>query len=1058
MGLARGSGLHELAIFDLQTQKAYEYLFKPNLVVSQGGTKQDILKLATTRFDVTKRHPGIDKHSIWRDVIIAQLEMAMGEKSGALKNIKQAALLEQLEKIDPFQARMLRLGKSPAYGGGTEAPAVRIKAIRERGGNINEIITQRTTIEDALRPGSDMLKRMKGKTIWIANAPFESKQIGAQIAALPPDVFEAVRAGNISKEDALAAQLRKSGLHEGLASYNPQTADNLYVTGKKVNAARARAQHSGDWRQVYEAYLRNTGAGDVRDIMDVLKAQQSYGRQLGLFKAPGGTYGLSMDLSARLFGSTEKDPELAKIMFRGSEAHRAVEDDVLEAFVLRRSVETTEALRQVELGGVTGKKLIQEARRGEGHLYTAMTYLKRLETLAPELQGINLTQRFDRMFQDIATQGYTAQYAGSGGTRAIHQMTPNGELLKVPVNLSARETFRDVNQAAHYIMNTGQYDSAQVSGIWERMTARLKEGGGLKMEGGRLKVGDATALQRISAGFKEEHAGVGSLEKLIGNLDGGVDEFLRRTSLPQLMDNLNQGGSPKTNSYFAGIKPSRAMKGGLLAAASVTALGLAFGNRNDQRPDSHTVFRTQNYQKWKEYQANFGGLNDNDKQWRSGMNESGTAASSRRHNTDFGSPYRGPWTSNQVLLDQDLLAERENYMRSLYGAKHYDPVAGVFADVSTLRAFNPLRHASSIPAGFGGSNVDASEYAGMKGKNLLGINLSSGEWKLTAEDADTVSVARRGIVGGIQSFFGMNKYSFRLAGIDSPELSHGSRSWYSPQPHAKQATSAMEAIIAGAGNLEIIYDPTQTTYGRGVGVLFADKRNVNFDLVKQGHAAALPFGSWKKSIIDYSVAVSHEARAREAGRGLHAEPFWQTYYAMSDKMNQRLTFNTLAQRGRVAKNATLMSGASLMRQAQEQGYAGVNDLNAAAEIGSTLQRAGTYGDYEKKKSYRSSQAPHNNYMNEMLRDTAELMKTKGGRVHDKFKHRGNYGRLDKKMSLDTAGTTTSPYAKRSLQAYKAYGADVAAAREREHRRSIQAAAQRQVNQSVFNSAIGHHRM
>ncbi len=1059
MGLQRGSGLHELAIFDLQTKKAYEYLFKPNLVVSMGGPKQDILQLATTRYDVTRRHPGIGKNSTWRDVIIAQLEMAKGEKPGALKNIEQAALIEQLSKIDPFQAHMLATGKSPAYGGGSEPVALRMQRIRGMGGDISDIITQRTSIQEALAPGSDMLQRMKGKTIWIANAPFESKQIGAQIAALPTELFEQVQAGTISKEDALAVQMRKSGLHEGLASFNPQTADNLYVTGKAVNAARASAQHSGDWTQVYEAYLRNTGAGDVRDIMDVLKAQQSYGRQLGLFSAPGREYGLSMDITARLFGSTEADPTLATKIFQHKEWHRAVEDTAAtEAYVLRKSLESTEALRQVQLGGVAGKKLIQEARRGGGHLHQAMTFLKRLNVLAPELQSFNLTKRFDRMFQDFATQGFTAQHAGSGGTRAIQQMTPNGKLLEVPVNLAARETFKDVEQAAHYIINTGQYDAARVSGIWNQMTERLKEGGGLKMEGGRLKVGEATALQRISAGFREEHAGIGSLDKMIADLDGGVDEFFRRTSLPQLIDNLDASGGPRRTSRFQGMGLSKAMKGGVLAAASVTALGLAFSSGDHKAPSSHTVFRTQNYQRWKEFQANFGGLNDNDRQWRSGMNESGTAGRSRKFNTDFGSPYRGPWTSNQVLLDQELLAERENYMRSLYGVRHYDPVAGVFADISTLRSFNPLRHASSIPTGFSGEKIDASQYAGMRGKNLLGINLSSGNWKITAEDADTISVARRGVVGAVQGFFGMNKYSFRLAGIDSPELSHGSRSWYSPQPHANEAKTAMEAIIAGAGNLEIIYDPTQSTYGRGVGVLFADERNVNFDLVKKGHAAALPFGSWKKSMVDYSVAVAHEGLAREAGRGLHAEPFFQTYYAMSDKMRQRLTFNTIAQKARVAKNATLMSGASLMRQAQEQGHAGINDLNAAAEIGSTLQRAGTYGDYRNLDTYKTHQAPHNNYMAEMLRDTSELMKTKGGRLQDKFKRSGNYGKLDRKMSLDTAGTTTSVYARRSLQAYKNYGADVAAAREREHRRSTQAAAQRQVNQSVFNSAIGHHRM
>ena len=42
---------------------------------------------------------------------------------------------------------------------------------------------------------------------------------------------------------------------------------------------------TGNWKPVYEAYLKHTNAGDVRDIMDVIRAQLSFSRDAGLIKS-----------------------------------------------------------------------------------------------------------------------------------------------------------------------------------------------------------------------------------------------------------------------------------------------------------------------------------------------------------------------------------------------------------------------------------------------------------------------------------------------------------------------------------------------------------------------------------------------------------------------------------------------------------------------------------------------------------------------------------------------------------------------------------------------------
>ena len=177
-GLTRGSGIHELAVFDLQKQKVYEYLLEPRLISTQANPLQETTRLASSPFDVHTVHPEI---RTWRDLIIAQVHMEAGI-TGQWDDIKRS-----LEWHNPFLARVLDDPAKGAFLMGRPAPPQALRA-REQAlkaaGDVKHELGVRTAIEDVLQPGGALERKLRGKTIWIANAAFESKQLGAQLGAM----------------------------------------------------------------------------------------------------------------------------------------------------------------------------------------------------------------------------------------------------------------------------------------------------------------------------------------------------------------------------------------------------------------------------------------------------------------------------------------------------------------------------------------------------------------------------------------------------------------------------------------------------------------------------------------------------------------------------------------------------------------------------------------------------------------------------------------------------------------------------------------------------------
>jgi len=479
---------------------------------------------------------------------------------------------------------------------------------------------------------------------------------------------------------------------------------------------------------------------------------------------------------------------------------------------------------------------------------------------------------------------------------------------------------------------------------------------------------------------------------------------------------------------------------GVLGAAGVLASISGAGQTRDPPPSLRRV----NYQGWLDQQDKLFGTRGSGSYDR-GMGHGGVAGAKRKTNTDFGSPYQGPIAASHVFMEQDLLAEREKFLRQRFGNIH--GISGFYPTVGRTKH-------TFIGAG---TNAQGYMLPGITGGSASTQVLDLADWKVSASDADTITVKKGGIRGAVQSFFGMNRgYDFRLAGIDAPETFHGELGMKTAQPHADDATNALRAMLGETGDLQLVFDPENVTYGRMVGAVIADGRNVNFELAKRGHVAALPF--FKKGttpLVDTGAIQRLESFSRRGQTGMWEDPFFQIYSDVADVTGKRMTFNTFSRMSKVARNATTMSMSSLMQNAQDQGFVSTADRIAATQIGTRFKEAGFSEDYRSMMVTDYKNTPHNSYMHEMMMDSASLMKTRGGITPYKTSRRSGYGELDKTMAIDSLGTTNSIWNKRKLSSYEVYGVDN---QRRQRRREDMAFSQRHALRDMFVSPINHHRM
>ena len=431
-------------------------------------------------------------------------------------------------------------------------------------------------------------------------------------------------------------------------------------------------------------------------------------------------------------------------------------------------------------------------------------------------------------------------------------------------------------------------------------------------------------------------------------------------------------------------------------------------------------------------------------------------------------------------------------MRSAFAGRHYDP-AGDVGEYLTRSIYNkggdpylhPLHFAKNVllhnrlsgtnHSFFPGSDMDRVEggqFAGLRGKNLLQIDLSSGKWKVTADDADTITVRRKGPVGAVKAFFGQGEnYKFRLAGIDSPEVEHaGGSGYHRAQPYANAAHQAAKGMVEGARNLQIVVDPSNITYGRQVATIFDDGRNLNLEFIRRGMAAYLPFKKKDtQQMYNFASYKAAQTMAQSADIGMWNTPFFQAYADIVESSGQTITFNTLTQVKKLAENSSLMSIASIVHNAEDTGFYSNALAAEAAETGQLIRDIGKKRGGKRgspfAKDFLSSEwkehhtfstrppAPHRSYMDELTVETSDLMKTRGSKVNRNPLSQKRTGHLDKAMVIDSL-TSTAVWNKRRYHAYELYKTK----NRRDTRAKTMELMQQEINHNMFNSPIGHFRM
>ena len=1056
--LKRGSVIHELSVLNLSSQELHEYILKPTGVqIENTLVDQDAVMLRSRVADIYTRKD-FTSH---REAIIATIN-----RDAKIK-LANDATDEQIKEAFKKTLGFLYQGVYPETGLPTYphllseeeqknlAPALKAQQesreqwFRERGlhyRRTTDIDIKDVIVDpDLLFPSrSDYTEAPKGKMVWIANAVFESKQIGAQLGALsptfstPPDKFDVSSPGTLDSDVALEFKSR-------FQTFSDSSPEPFYVTGKKLTATRVlKGQIEGRWDLVWEAYLKNEikpGQIAVGDIQDTTRALISYLQSMGLMPKGDGYFGASIDIQARLLGSLENDPQEAMSRLLGKELHRASEDTVFEQYVLDKTRSLLFDIMEVKEGSEYGNVLRMLNASGKGTLHKLGLYAERLKKIAPALIEVNAIKRIERAMIDFETQGSTFITSKYG---EIFKREAYEGGLDIPTPIKTTQLIQDLvpiqsmDELVDALRNDSDYknfgiDFRKIANEYQAYVDQ-EVSKGVEREIAIVEYAAKHSKERVAT-YIEKNANeiMGVVSKVSSKADFtrmGPDAHIEAAKVTKSTNLPNKPLSP-----FNRLKSNAKSLG--YALGGVAGLGLLFSGTSRQEEPLADSILTKNYQEW---------LEENRIE---GFSEQGVAKGSRPIYTDFGSPYKGPEVSFNILMDQELLRERDRWQQKQFRAVHYDPefsmLSKVLPEVSRKRTKKLTL----------GESPGEQELTGIQNKQGMKVfDVDPSDWKISFEDVDTLTITRRGLINNMKGFFGFNQesYVFRLEGIDSPEVFHKG-GYHSPQPGADLATEGMKSLALGK-RLKIAYDPSDETYGRNVGILYADGKNINLEAVKRGYAAFLPYGNPSDSRINCRGLEEAEEKAYEGNRGIWANPWEKVYREISKSSGNRITFNTFSKKEKIVQNYTTMASLSLMEQAQAMG--GVN-----AEIMSMAQAIGRKSSFYEDSSGRfmgnmSPQAHYSGYMQNLIYDTTRFMATHGTNDNPyRYADGSGVRALNAAMALDTMGTTTSHFSAKSYNVQERYQAKKIYHRER---KAHMAAAQREINNKFGQSYVNHARM
>jgi endonuclease YncB( thermonuclease family) len=135
---------------------------------------------------------------------------------------------------------------------------------------------------------------------------------------------------------------------------------------------------------------------------------------------------------------------------------------------------------------------------------------------------------------------------------------------------------------------------------------------------------------------------------------------------------------------------------------------------------------------------------------------------------------------------------------------------------------------------------------------IFPVIVHSGQFNcIRVTDGDTITVATDG-----------QKHTIRLVGIDAPEKSHGK---HKPgQPFSQSSTKHIAGLVLNKPVDIVSYGTDQ--YGRTLGVVYVDGKNVNLEMVRAGLAEV--YRGRPAKGFDKEPYQKAEDAARRAGVGM----------------------------------------------------------------------------------------------------------------------------------------------------------------------------------------------
>lgn len=1138
-GLGRDTSTHQAAFHFWKDKTTVEFLLNPNLTEIELGIKQqDLAGQRSSPSDSIRFYPDMDpkdpdaiKRSLAAQLINEEAKLGLLDKGTPDRNTVSYLMLPENKKefITRMEASMgfthasIMGGKFPRLTEAfdidveearkTQPPLVQraiadFEALKQKEIDAGKYtVHNNVTVQEFLygREGKGgfggLSQAAKTHTVWIANVDYESKQIGAKVAAIEADSRRMFLIKSLGEETSLkrfkamgmddkeaealikrAKGLTKADLIKRMGHETPiraafketvfSTTDLFSVTGKEVNFARAFAKMTGNWKPVFEAYLHHTNAGDVRDIMDVIRAQLSFSRDAGLIKSTKAN-AVSMDIAYRLYGaSTVDDIEDVKRYLLSPELHTAGADvRVTSSLVLEESLMQTHSLYMAHEQDLSKADILRKVVNAKGrdkHLKGAVKFAQLFEAIGPTLEQFHVEKRLHRALTDLTFKGKSVQTSGAFSPRMVERMVVSGAEEGDPkvtknkihaAHAAAYNTYETMDDVVDHLRTKAGYSKENVE---IALSNFLKRKGMSDLVKGK----DLPNLLSTMKGQREVRGTLSSVEKELNKLMAGyfdeVASNIKSTDM-SVYDGISRmntntkklaetaGANWKAMSLADGkVLRSAGLYGGAIAA-TVGLVGfssnLLFGRHEGRHGDE--TLRTVNFHKWLENNQEYAGIYDPSKD-SSGMSPVGIGAKLRRMTTDFGSPYRGPVYSQYIFEHQDLMRERERYSRQIFSRRHFS-TEGDIGSFLFKNTSNKVLHSINIA----GKEVTGHGYSGlMKDSKLIKMDLDN--YKISVEDADTIVLKRRGPSNFLAGMFGLNtdatETRIRLAGIDAPETAHRDRK---AMPYANIAKGTLEGML-NANNLEVLIDPSNVTYGRVLGTVFADGRNLSTQMLKRGLVAHLPFR--RKGVTqmeDNMIYSKHQALAQGADSNMWGDPMFRAYEDIVKSSGKVMTFNSLINPKTAAKDSGLMSTVGLMRSASDMGFYGTSMQTEAALIGQQIRSTGFKSDWKTPELMRGGkQAPHKNYINYLVQDVTNLSRYREKSVKDRTKA-SKVSSLNKAMTLDTLGTSNSIYNSRKLFAYQNYGVD----RERRMRmKRSMAEMQVETLKNMNRSPIEHWRM